>query len=105
MEQITAYYTNHPWRSFLVTLLIVVVVGMAGFLMTVYGSLKPGDDPGGKLIEAGNYATQTVTTVGYGNMEFADSRAQRRLKLFSSFYTVFSALAWVLMVHRAVGGR
>ncbi len=105
MEQITTFYTNHPWRSFLVALVFVVVVGMAGFLMTVYGSLKLEADPGEKLIEAANYATQTVTTVGYGNMVVADSSAQRRLKLFSSFYTVFSALAWVLMVHRAVGGR
>lgn len=60
-------------------------------------------------MDAANYATQTITTIGYGNISFTNGdalpNADKRLKLFSSFYTVFSALVWVSMVHRALGGR
>lgn len=109
MDWLTRFYVNRPWRSFLIVLVAVVILGMAGFLVAGYGNLKLGNNPWGKAVDAANYATQTITTVGYGNISFTNGdalpNADKRLKLFSSFYTVFSALVWVSMVHRAVGGR
>jgi len=105
MGWITRIYVEHPtWFFLFVVLPVVLGSGMAGFLLTVYGSLNLSAGAAGKLIEAANYATQTVTTVGYGNMEVA-ANAQKALKLFSSFYTLLSALIWVSMIDRALGVR
>lgn len=105
MSWITRLYVDHPtWFFLLLVLPVMIGCGMAGFLVTVYGTLKLESDAVGRLIEAANYATQTVTTVGYGNMEVGPN-AQKSLKLFSSFYTILSALVWVSMIDRAFGVR
>ena len=105
MGWITRLYVDHPaWFFLVIALPILLGCGIGGFLLVVYGNLKLGEEAAGKLIEAANYATQTVTTVGYGNMQ-VPSHAERPLKLFSSFYTILSALVWVSMIDRAFGAR
>ena len=53
-------------------------------------------------IEAINYATQTITTVGYGNWSVGegDDAARRALaiKLFSSVYSLIGALMFGLFI-------
>lgn len=105
MDWITRLYLDHPtWFFLFLVLPVVIGCGMVGFLVAAYGSLSLSGDAWGRLIEAANYATQTVTTVGYGNMDVSPN-AQKTLKLFSSFYTILSALVWVSMIDRAFGVR
>ena len=109
MTWITRLYIDHPTRFVLIGFLMIVVSGIGVFLVAVFGTLQLGDSSWRRLIEAANYATQTVTTVGYGNMSpnlpGALCNAEERLKFFSSGYTIVAALVWASIVDRALGVR
>lgn len=109
MTWITRWYIDHPTWFALLGFLVIVVSGIGVYLVAVFGTLQLNNDSWRKLIEATNYATQTVTTVGYGNMSLdlpgALCDAEPRLKFFSSGYTIVAVLAWALVVDRAFGVR
>jgi hypothetical protein len=83
--------------------MFLLVGGFAGYLKAVYGTLSIWLVGSEGVIEAANYVSQTLSTVGYGNILPKSHRPESEywLKLFSSFYSIVAAGAWALLIERA----
>lgn len=101
------WYSEHPTRLFLVILGALLIWGMAGYLKAAYGTIQLDTRWRGKIVEAANYATQTVTTVGYGNIDPPENvshpKAKQRIRAFSAGYALVAPFLWVLLVQRLFG--
>jgi hypothetical protein len=81
----------HALYPLLASLLVLMVIAGTDYIRVVYsGQMSPES-----LIEAGNYAAQTVTTIGYGNwkphwLEEKDLRVLT-MKLHSIPFMLFGA--------------
>lgn len=100
------WYEDHPTRLLLVIIFVLLSMGMAGYLVAAYGTVRLDQRWRGKLVEAMNYASQTVTTVGYGNIipgigSLRDS--EQRIRLFSSFYSLVGPFTLGLLIQRLFG--
>jgi hypothetical protein len=107
MTLLSAWYRLRPLRFLIIVGGFLIVGGFAGYLRAVYGTLSLWDVGMRGFIEAANYVSQTISTVGYGNILPKPHRAgaEYNLKMFSSVYSVVAGTAWVLLIDRAFASR
>lgn len=107
MAPLSAWYRLRPLRFLVIVGGFLVVGGFAGYLRAVYGTLSLLDVGMQGFIEAANYVSQTISTVGYGNILPEPHRptAEYNLKMFSFVYSVVAGTAWVLLIDRAFASR
>lgn len=100
------WYDEHPTLLFLVILAVLLTAGMVGYLESAYDTVPLDAGWRDKVIEGANYASQTVTTVGYGNIDpgpGSHHNAKQRIRFFSAFYALIAPFVWVLLIQRMFG--